>query len=34
LKSYPNLTRYLAAMQAHPAYKKGLERGGPYELGR
>ena len=34
LESYPNLTRYLAAMHARPAYKKGLERGGPYELGR
>jgi len=34
LKTYPNLSRYLAAMQARPAYKKGLERGGPYELGR
>ena len=34
LKSYPNLTRYLAAMHARPAYKKGLEKGGPYELGR
>ncbi len=34
LKNYPNLTRYLASMQARPAYKRGLERGGPYELGR
>ncbi len=34
LKSYPNLTRYVASMQARPAYKRGLERGGPYELGR
>ena len=34
LKTYSNLSRYLAAMQARPAYKKGLERGGPYELGR
>ena len=34
LKPYPNLTRYLASMHARPAYKRGLERGGPYELGR
>ncbi len=34
LQSYPNLTRYLAAMHARPAYKRGIEKGGPYELMR
>jgi glutathione S-transferase len=34
LTSYPNLSRYLAEMQARPAYKRGIERGGPYELMR
>jgi glutathione S-transferase len=34
LHNYPNLTRYLAALQARPAYKRGLEKGGPYELMR
>ena len=34
LQSYPNLTRYLAAIQSRPAYKRALEKGGPYELMR
>lgn len=34
LQNYPNLTRYLAALHARPAYKRALEKGGPYELMR
>jgi glutathione S-transferase len=34
LQNYPNLTRYLAGLQARPAYKRALEKGGPYELMR
>jgi glutathione S-transferase len=34
LQSYPNLTRYLAGLHARPAYKRALEKGGPYELMR
>ena len=33
LDNYPNLKRYLAAMQARDAYRRGVERGGPYALG-
>ncbi|HEY1632758.1 MAG TPA: glutathione S-transferase [Rhizomicrobium sp.] len=33
LTPYPGLTRYLAAMQARPAYRKAVEKGGPYGLG-
>ncbi len=33
LAPYPNLTAYLAKMQARPAYQRGLERGGVYALG-
>ena len=33
LKDYPNLSTYLASMQARPAYKRALERGGVYALG-
>jgi glutathione S-transferase len=33
LKAYPNCARALAAWQARAAYKKALERGGPYQLG-
>ena len=33
LEAYPNLTAYLAKMQARPAYQRGLERGGVYALG-
>lgn len=30
--SYPNLNRFLERIHARPAYKRALERGGPYEL--
>jgi glutathione S-transferase len=33
LQPYPNLIDYLARMQARPAYKRGLDKGGPYALG-
>jgi glutathione S-transferase len=33
LKDYPALRRYLQAMQARPAYKRAIEKGGPYSLG-
>jgi glutathione S-transferase len=33
LAAYPKLTQYLARMQARPAYRRALERGGPYQLG-
>ncbi len=32
LDDYGNLVAYVKAMHARPAYKKGLEKGGPYEL--
>lgn len=32
LKSYPALEKYLRAMQARPAYKRAIEKGGPYSL--
>jgi glutathione S-transferase len=32
LASYPNLHRWLKAMQARPAYRQALERGGPYRF--
>lgn len=32
LKPYPRLSAYLARMQARPAYRRALERGGPYAL--
>jgi len=34
LGDYPALTRYLALMQARPAYNRALERGGSYDLRR
>jgi glutathione S-transferase len=34
LKDYPNLFAYLGRMQARPAYKKAVERGGTYDIGR
>jgi glutathione S-transferase len=34
LGAFPNLARFYANIQARPAYKRALERGGPYELGR
>ena len=33
LKDYPALAEYLARMQARPAYKRAIEKGGPYDLG-
>jgi glutathione S-transferase len=33
LKDYPALRHYLQAMQARPAYKRAIEKGGPYSLG-
>ncbi len=30
LAPYPELTRHMLAMQARPAYRRALERGGPY----
>jgi len=33
LNDYPNLDRYLSFLQSRPAYKKALERGGPYSYG-
>lgn len=33
LEKYPNLARARAAQQARPAYKRALERGGPYKMG-
>ncbi|MGH6873326.1 MAG: glutathione S-transferase family protein [Rhizomicrobium sp.] len=33
LAAYPALHKYLTAMQARPAYKRAIEKGGPYGLG-
>jgi glutathione S-transferase len=33
LKDYPALAAYLGRMQARPAYKRAVEKGGPYDLG-
>ena len=33
LDKFPNLARFLDRMHARPAYKKALERGGPYAFG-
>lgn len=32
LDPYPHLVKYRAAMQARPAYKRGIEKGGEYAL--
>ena len=32
LTGYPVLTKYLEHMQARPAYKRAIEKGGPYDL--
>jgi glutathione S-transferase len=32
LDPYPNLVRYRARMHERPAYKRGIEKGGPYAL--
>lgn len=34
LASFPNLNRYLSNIHARPAYKRGVERGGQYDLGK
>jgi glutathione S-transferase len=31
---YPNLAAWVTRFQARPAYRKALERGGPYAYGR
>jgi glutathione S-transferase len=33
LQKFPNLARFLERAQARPAYKRALERGGPYAFG-
>jgi glutathione S-transferase len=33
LKNYPALAKYLERMQARPAYRRAIEKGGPYDLG-
>lgn len=33
LKDYPALVAYLDRMHARPAYKRAIEKGGPYDLG-
>lgn len=33
LAAYPNADAYLDRLQARPAYRRALERGGPYSLG-
>lgn len=33
LEPYPELTRHMKAMQARPAYRRALEKGGPYAYG-
>ena len=32
LKDHPGLTRYLERLHARPAYRRALEKGGPYQL--
>jgi glutathione S-transferase len=32
LEPYPNAVKYRDRMHARPAYKRGIERGGPYQL--
>jgi glutathione S-transferase len=32
LEPYPHLVKYRARMQDRPAYKRGIEKGGPYQL--
>ena len=32
LKDYPVLTEYLARIHARPAYKRAIEKGGPFDL--
>jgi glutathione S-transferase len=33
MDSYPNIKAWVERFQARPAYQRGLERGGPYNLG-
>jgi glutathione S-transferase len=33
LKNYPDLEAYLARMHGRPAYKRAIQKGGPYDLG-
>jgi glutathione S-transferase len=33
LKKYPDLEAYLARMHGRPAYKRAIQKGGPYDLG-
>jgi glutathione S-transferase len=33
LKHFPNLAAYLDRIHDRPAYKRAIERGGPYQLG-
>ncbi|MBG51251.1 MAG: glutathione S-transferase [Alphaproteobacteria bacterium] len=33
LKDFPNLAAFLTRIEARPAYKRALEKGGPYQLG-
>ncbi len=34
LNGYPNLVRLHERLKARPAYRRAIERGGPYEVGR
>lgn len=34
LTPYPELTRHMQAMQSRPAYRRGIEKGGPYAYDR
>lgn len=34
LAGFPNLNRYLSAIHERPAYKRGIEKGGRYDLGK
>lgn len=34
LDAFPNLKRFAESIQARPAWKKALEKGGPYTMGR
>ena len=33
LAALPQSKRYLAALQARPAYQRAVDKGGPYDLG-
>lgn len=34
LASFPNLDKYLSSIHERPAYRRGVERGGQYDLGK